>query len=155
MRVIAEERLKEILVTIPDDISGRKYLVLLLEQLIEEECKEIDTLITNEPDVILAAEKYAEMYDGDDRQDIKTDVLNSFYHGAFFKRKNQGDTLTVSKLRPMSELSKNANSVMAAYEDERGDIYFDITSSQCIEDEYSFSSEEYIGWIPLPIYKPE
>lgn len=106
MRVITEERLKEILVTIPDDISGRKYLVLLLEQLIEEECQEIDTL-------------------------------------------------TVSKLRPMSELPKNAESVMAAYEDERGDIYFDITSSQCIEDEYSFSSEEYIGWIPLPIYKPE
>ena len=32
--------------------------------------------------LIDAAEAYAEKYDGDDRQDIKTDVLNAFYQGA-------------------------------------------------------------------------
>lgn len=150
MRVITEDTLLKLLETTSDS-NLRNIIFDLLEKCDEQVYEVNDTLITNEPDVILAAE----MYDGDDRQDIKTDVLNQFYQGAFFKRKNQGDTLTVSKLRPMSELPKNANSVMAAYEDERGDIYFDITSSQCIEDEYSFSSEEYIGWIPLPIYKPE
>lgn len=42
-----------------------------------------------EPDLILAAEKYAEMYDGDDRQDVKTDVLNAFYHGAYWREMNE------------------------------------------------------------------
>lgn len=32
------------------------------------------------------AEKYAAAYDGDDRQDIKTDVLNAFYAGVKFER---------------------------------------------------------------------
>lgn len=31
-----------------------------------------------------AAETYAAQYDGDDRQDIKTDVLNAFYAGTEF-----------------------------------------------------------------------
>jgi hypothetical protein len=33
---------------------------------------------------IAEAESYAAHYDGDDRQDIKTDVLNAFYAGAKF-----------------------------------------------------------------------
>jgi hypothetical protein len=34
-----------------------------------------------------SAEKYAESYNGDDRQDVKTDVLNAYYAGAEFGRR--------------------------------------------------------------------
>ena len=34
-----------------------------------------------------AAEYYADQYEGDDRQDIKTDVLNAFYAGVEFSKK--------------------------------------------------------------------
>lgn len=34
--------------------------------------------------IIDAAEKHAAAYDGDDRQDIKTDVMNAFYAGVKF-----------------------------------------------------------------------
>ena len=60
-----------------------------IEKLTEllKECKELNPC-AEEPDVILAAEKYAGVYDGDSRQDVKTDVLNAFYHGAYWKRAN-------------------------------------------------------------------
>jgi hypothetical protein len=38
--------------------------------------------------LIDAAEKHAESYDGDDRQDIKTDVMNAFYAGAKWQSEN-------------------------------------------------------------------
>lgn len=48
-------------------------------------------LVTPAPDndtgrLIVTAEAYAAKYDGDDRQDIKTDVLNAFYQGAFYRK---------------------------------------------------------------------
>jgi len=44
MKVITEERLKQILRTMPGNIEGRVLLESLLDQLIEDECQEIDTL---------------------------------------------------------------------------------------------------------------
>lgn len=35
--------------------------------------------------LVAAAEKWAAAYDGDDRQHIKTDVLNAYYQGAKFQ----------------------------------------------------------------------
>lgn len=58
-------------------------------QSIIDDLEEIDTLPPKETDLILAAEKYASKYDGDDRQDIKTDVLNAFYHGSEWSNKNK------------------------------------------------------------------
>jgi hypothetical protein len=39
--------------------------------------------------LIAAAEARAELYEGDDRQDIKTDVMNAFYAGAEYQRTHQ------------------------------------------------------------------
>jgi hypothetical protein len=38
----------------------------------------------NQDNLIDAANAQAELYDGDDRQDIKTDVMNAFFAGAKF-----------------------------------------------------------------------
>lgn len=38
--------------------------------------------------LIDAAASHADAYDDDDRQDIKTDVINSFYKGAHWMLKN-------------------------------------------------------------------
>lgn len=35
-----------------------------------------------------AAQAYADKYDGDDRQDIKTDIMNAFYQGGEWMRKH-------------------------------------------------------------------
>jgi len=86
MKVITDDRLIEFLSEIsqftPDEI-------LWLADNLSAKLEEIDTLTVNETDLISAAEKYAEIYDGDDRQDIKTDVLNAFYHGADWQRKKE------------------------------------------------------------------
>jgi hypothetical protein len=97
----------------------------------------------SDTNLILAAEKYAENYHDED----KTDVLNAFYHGAEFQRKNQGDTLTVSKLRPMSEAVDN--DVVLAY-DKHDNEFYKIPVCKLAGWHALFA-----GWIPLPIYKPE
>ena len=75
MKAITEEFLMRCIKEVGgDNLIRAGSLVNLLE--------EIDILPLKEPDLILAAEKYAEKYNVDDRQDIKIDVLNAFYHGA-------------------------------------------------------------------------
>ena len=69
------------------------------------------------------------------------------------------DTLTVSKLRPMCEAREHGiKRVLACYfgfsnvfhiVEQNGDKYW--TDG---EDDYH-SDNEFIGWLPLPIYKPE
>lgn len=83
MKVITEERLREIKESMIDGTSK-----LFIHTLIRM-CKEIETLTPKETDLILAAEKYAEKYSADDRQDIKTDVINAFYHGAEWHKVRQ------------------------------------------------------------------
>lgn len=68
------------------------------------------------------------------------------------------DTLTVSKLRPMCEArEQNIKRVLVCYfgfsnvfhiVEQNGDKYW--TDG---EDDYH-SDNEFIGWLPLPIYKP-
>ena len=80
MKVITEERLRE--------WQNTNGVYKELFQKLIEECQELDTLTgANEPDLILAAEKYSENYGGDERQDIKTDVLNAYYQGAYWNKK--------------------------------------------------------------------
>jgi hypothetical protein len=48
--------------------------------------------IDDTDELIQAAEKYADTYSDDDRQDIKTDVLNAFFAGSeFYKQKEPRD----------------------------------------------------------------
>lgn len=63
MKVITEERLKELF----ENHYMENTLTETLEKSIMDECQEIDTLTPKETDLVLAAEKYAELYDGDDR----------------------------------------------------------------------------------------
>lgn len=148
MKVITEERLKKY----RDELSakgqaiGACTIALLMNDCLEE----IDTLTPKETDLVLAAEKYAEKYNGDDRQDIKTDVLNAFYHGAYFnfEKVMQGDTLTVSKLRPMCD-AKEGEQILAFKINEK--VFLNI----CCPDITNEFCKAFSGWIPMPIYKPE
>jgi hypothetical protein len=38
-------------------------------------------------ELVEAAEIFADLYEGDERQDIKTDVMNAFFAGAEWQRK--------------------------------------------------------------------
>jgi hypothetical protein len=75
---VTKTRLREI----ADAQTGRTKW--LLENIINE-CVAVPILTAVDQDLIIAAERYAKVYDGDPRQDIKVDVLNAFYHGAYFK----------------------------------------------------------------------
>lgn len=50
----------------------------------------------NTGDLIKRAEKYASNYDGDDRECIKTDVLNGFYQGAAYAQHECAKLLELS-----------------------------------------------------------
>ena len=63
--------------------------------------------------LIDAAESHAENYDGDDRQDIKTDVMNAFYAGAKWQSENLEQDLVYEAWRnseayqvPVTELGQ-------------------------------------------------
>lgn len=77
VRGITEERLREILKICHGDFYN------FIESLIGE----CDVFLTDH-DLIEEAERYAEIYDGDERQDIKTDVLKAFYHGSHYQKVN-------------------------------------------------------------------
>lgn len=67
------------------------------------------------------------------------------------------DTLTVSKLRPMVDLyehSITSNQKLLAYRygDENPVVLYAISKSQ-LNNLYEY--DEFIGWITMPIYKPE
>jgi len=67
------------------------------------------------------------------------------------------DTLTVSRLRPMVDLyehSITSNQKLLAYRygDETPVVLYSISKSQ-LNNLYEY--DEFIGWIPMPIYKPE
>ena len=87
MKVITEERLILLRNNLAE--TGKNKEACLIDYLITDVLKEIDTLTPKETDLILAAEKYADLYSDDDRQDIKTDVLNAFYHGSEWSKKNK------------------------------------------------------------------
>ena len=82
MKVITEERLIEL-----RDGGSSPEFRRTLKWLVHNECQEIDTLTVSDPNLILEAEKYAEKYSAADGDYIKTDVLNAFYHGAEWQRK--------------------------------------------------------------------
>lgn len=58
----------------------------LLERIaeLEGQLANREPFVVQLPCVIKAAEKYAENYDDDDRECIKTDVINAFYAGTKF-----------------------------------------------------------------------
>ena len=60
----------------------------------------------NQEKLIDAAEEYAERYDGDERPDVKTDVLNAFYAGAYYE-KNQS-VVTENKRKIMLHDTKES-----------------------------------------------
>ena len=110
-------------------------------------------------ELIDAAEKYAEIYSDDERQDIKTDVLNAFYHGANYQKKCQQDQIIVDELRPMSEL-KNKQFALCHELFNQGrygqfEKYqkWDMTMVDINGDE--FDIDKFVGWIPIPIYRPK
>mgnify|MGYP003576146538 CR=1 FL=1 len=78
----------------------------------------------NVNELIDAAEEHAKLYDGDPREDIKTDVLNSFYAGAAFalqklkKTKTAADRkkLRLSHYQALAEASRQVR-------DEIDDLY--------------------------------
>jgi len=78
IRCITETRLREIAET----QTGRTKW--LLENIINE-CRDVPILTVVDQDLISAAARYARVYDNDARQDITVDVLNAFYHGAYFQ----------------------------------------------------------------------
>ena len=82
MKYISQERLKEIAAILKIGMLEK----CLIESLVAE-CQEIDTLTVSDPNLILEAEKYAGKYSAEDGDYIKTDVLNAFYHGAEWQRK--------------------------------------------------------------------
>lgn len=113
------------------------------------------TTTVKEHDLVLAAEKYADKYSADDSDYIKTDVLNAFYHGADFQKKKQGDTLTVSKLRPMCDAPKNGKFlVVLNTEDAFHECSF-LSDGRVKIGTVAIRIEYCIGWIPCAIYKQE
>jgi len=73
------------------------------------------------------------------------------------------DTLTVSKLRPMGEVIGYTGGdilVYTAYQDNPGfeSYIFDVLVCEYIGydgNELMTDGQQYLGWIPMPTYKPE
>ncbi len=68
------------------------------------------------------------------------------------------DTLTVSKLRPMSEVPRNGEWFLGYYKgvaSEYFEILFFSVSGKLRSHRDEFNEEDVLGWIPIPIYKPE
>ena len=70
------------------------------------------------------------------------------------------DTLTVSKLRPMCEAPINSEKFIALIKSNRNFIIISSFGNSgkywtdgCCND--LMINDEFIGWLPLPIYKPE
>lgn len=109
MRVITEERLKELMF----EWDGMDPFVQSCKFLIENECKELDHL-------------------------------------------------TVTKLRPMSELDQyGVDNILAWNESLRRYVHFTydtFVNSYWIHEFdsfYTIDEKTYKGWLPMPIYKPE
>lgn len=67
------------------------------------------------------------------------------------------DHFTVTKLRPMSEAPKNEIMILAfnKYENDFVKTFF-IGQDWCVpEFEFTPNEDDFIGWIPMPIYKPK
>jgi glycerophosphoryl diester phosphodiesterase len=58
--------------------------------------------------LIAAAEQHAAKYDGDDRQDIKTDVRNAYYQGAHWARKQPAPAQGKPKSPMLDEFLQHA-----------------------------------------------
>lgn len=65
------------------------------------------------------------------------------------------DQLIVTKLRPMSE-APNLSYVLAyaGSEEEFVEVWTGL-NGDIINFEVDYPKSEYLGWIPMPIYKPE
>jgi hypothetical protein len=71
--------------------------------------------MSEETDALIdAAEAYAEVYDGDDRQDIKTDVLNAFFAGSKYEATNKVDIATIAYMNGVAEGRKHKDALVAA-----------------------------------------
>lgn len=111
-------------------------------------------MTTEKDNLIESAEKYADKYSDDDRQDIKTDVLNAYFAGSEFYKRKDGKII-IDKLRPISEAPKDkailintthgGGAMCEAYY--RDGLWWigrvPVEDKECI-----------VGWIPVPIYKP-
>ncbi|WP_343743117.1 hypothetical protein [Herbaspirillum huttiense] len=84
--------------------------------------------------LIAAAEKYAETYDGDERQGVKTDVLNAFYHGAHYASKRALEPQDVSAVikdcadQSFAELGR----IAMRFVDRAGDVHPGIDDAERI-----------------------
>lgn len=66
------------------------------------------------------------------------------------------DTLTVSKLRPMSDAPKTGESFLVCFagSNRLHEGYFDTLGNVWVGEQY-YSSDLCSGWVPAVIYKPE
>lgn len=111
MKVITEERLRELMKILERKTSDESQIEYrLLENLLDYECQEIDTL-------------------------------------------------TVSKLRPMIDAPKDGEWFLGYYKGVVSE-YFEILfysklSGKLRSNGDEFNEEDVLGWLPMPIYKPE
>lgn len=151
MKVITEEQLRQMSVT-----SSMPNATSVINTILSE-CQELDQLTSsNDPDLILAAEAYAGNYDGDERELIKTDVLNAFYHGSAYQLKKDRNQLTVTRLRPMSEHNNDCDGILAAFHgSEKLHVVYWFHGLFITDQDKLYEPEDFKGWIHLPKYEPE
>lgn len=69
------------------------------------------------------------------------------------------DTLTVSKLRPMCNVPKDGQWFLGYYKGIYCEYFerlkYSGISGELRSSDDEFEEEDIIGWIPMPIYKPE
>jgi hypothetical protein len=66
------------------------------------------------------------------------------------------DTLTVSKLRPMSGAPRDGSSFLGGFDNDKGRLYecaFDSIGNIWIG-ELFYKPDRLSGWVPMPTYKP-
>jgi hypothetical protein len=66
------------------------------------------------------------------------------------------DTLTVSKLRPMSGAPRDGTSFLGGFDNDKGRLYecaFDSMGNVWIG-ELFYKPDRLLGWVPMPIYAP-
>ncbi len=67
------------------------------------------------------------------------------------------DQITVTKLRPMSEAPRDGSEILGYLPTEIFIVVYCYKNEWLNEfdDKLMFSDNDFLGWIPMPIYKPE
>lgn len=94
---------------------------------------------------------------------FKSIYYNKFNQDEIFvmlkTRMKEIDTLTVSKLRPMADAPRDGEWFLGYYKGVVSE-YFEILfysklSGKLRSNGDEFNEEDVLGWLPMPIYKPE